>query len=144
MQLRYNTGSVKSRIIVIFIAIILVIIGGLTAYWFVNSNQQKDAQTFGNSFITTINDQNISQGYDLIDKKFQNDLGSIYSWANWVSDFKNGNLTIDKNPTSIKRDGINLLNQRFILIYNISNNASLEVDVAYENNSWFVTSYAIR
>lgn len=146
MRLRYDVGSIRSRIMIVIVAVILVAVGVLTTYWIINYNQEKDAKSFGSSFVATINNQDIVQGYGLLDPKLKESLGSINSWAAWAVEFKNGDLTINNSPKSISNsnNGINLSNSRFTITYAVSNNVDLQINVTYENNSWLVTNYAIR
>ena len=133
-------GSIKMRILII-VLIILAVVGA--SYLITNIYQTNNAKTFGDSFVATIKDQNNDQGYAMLSTNFKDLMGSNFSWSLWSSTVKKANQAIPETSNRINREGLNLIEPKFILLYDIGNNSNLRVNIEYKNNIWQITNCAI-
>lgn len=144
MNLSYSDGFVKIRLFVLFGVILSVL--GLLAYLYYGQASPKyesEAISYGDSFVSNINNQEASISYEKLNQDLKVRLATPDSWEIWSSSFKRANVKIESTPYKTEYTGKDESDISYTLSYKTSNESILTIMLTLNNSVWLVEDFRI-
>ncbi len=146
------SGFSLTKFLLIFVAIAILVGGGLTATYFVLKQQQtSSAQLFMQSFIDEVEKNDAQSTFKSFSTslKTNDQQASYYSWLFWMAAFNTdtNKVTITQPAESITYKDASLFNvlgskEAIIFIYTTSGNSKISFQAVKSSDEWVLSNYA--